>query len=236
MEAFRPSVVRKLVEFLYTGDYSDSPDGDDGSELETPQTSENSVAADETQTAGCGLGSLHEHIGVHAIAVHYQADSLAALANGKIEALLERYRGEQALVDALPAAVERAMASSADRKLRGILAVAVAADMDALRETEKFAAFCAALDKSTFLFETLKAWKKMELKRPRAQYEEHARKFATTEEDWRIPQTIPRRPGRGGMALRSGRWWASEMKTASEEKQAVGEKKAAPAAKPAKVK
>lgn len=122
MGQYQPSVVKKLVQFLYLGEYND------------PST-ETAPSARQTPAA---LRALHEHMRVHGLADFWQVAALAAQARAAIGRLLGPAQDDAAVLDGLPAAVEEAVRSSGDAGLLAVLAGAAAAHVGRLVDVPGF--------------------------------------------------------------------------------------------------
>jgi hypothetical protein len=106
MDKFPPGIVRRLVQFLYTGDYND-PDHEGDS------------AQDHV------MATLLGHIRVNSIGDYYQLDELVSLANSKVMHLIQNHRKDgEPWVATLPLAIGEAVESTGDRELLKILAEA----------------------------------------------------------------------------------------------------------------
>ncbi|AEO54997.1 hypothetical protein MYCTH_39658 [Thermothelomyces thermophilus ATCC 42464] len=152
MDHFHPSIVRRLVQFLYTGKYDDLEDN-----------SVSSTRNGRTETAGTqecsdppplaspmpkadAIPVLLGHIRMNSIGDYYQVENLVFLANGKIDQLLRDHSKDSSLVESLPAAIEEAVQSTGDKKLLKVLAVAVADNISALVDMDTFRNLSALSD------------------------------------------------------------------------------------------
>ncbi|PFH63174.1 hypothetical protein XA68_17283 [Ophiocordyceps unilateralis] len=148
MHAFEPETVRRLVQFLYTGDYSASSDASTGdgdnpvqgasphSNHDVPKEEEHSSLPQETNT----IRSLNDHIKVNSIGDYYGVTKLVSLANEKISAvfLAGQMKSDKALVQSIPAATKFMFASTGDNELVDILSRQTAANISTLRFSDDF--------------------------------------------------------------------------------------------------
>lgn len=141
MGEYKPSVVRKLIQFMYTGEYDQSTahatEKDAGSDADQPEPPNDSardageapIGSHVQAPDSSALEALLEHIRVNSIADYYQVGPLIALANEKIQKLLRDPEHKKELVAGLPAAIETALDATGDLGLLDVFAEAVVANI-----------------------------------------------------------------------------------------------------------
>ncbi|KAK4098696.1 hypothetical protein N658DRAFT_499150 [Parathielavia hyrcaniae] len=125
MDKFQPDTVRRLVQFMYSGNYDDPGDSDDD---------HGTLCADSIPSAPSVEAMLLGHIGVNSIGDYYQVDGLMSLANSKIKKLLSdrNANNHESLIAGLPAAIEAAAESTGNKELFEILAEAASRNTSCL--------------------------------------------------------------------------------------------------------
>jgi len=143
MDSFQPGTVKRLIQFMYLGDYDDPksgdeasrPSGNDGGGVSGETEQEDGIREVESRPESTATASLFEHLRVNSIGDYYGVDKLVSLANTKIKRLLQE---DKSWVGDLPSAIELATGSTGDEELLGILAAAVAANISTLLGLDQF--------------------------------------------------------------------------------------------------
>ncbi|KAK3899205.1 hypothetical protein C8A05DRAFT_18324, partial [Staphylotrichum tortipilum] len=157
MGNFQLSTVKKLVQFIYTGDY-DVPE--DNQTAEAPQTHPHPTGDEGSGTQGHPLDMppaspmsessaasvLLEHIWVHSIGDYYQVDKLVSLANSKVKQLLQSHGKDEILAASLPTAIEEAIELMGNKELLEILAEAATVNISTLLDTVEFKSLSVMTD------------------------------------------------------------------------------------------
>ncbi|KJK73845.1 hypothetical protein H634G_10876 [Metarhizium anisopliae BRIP 53293] len=163
LDSFQCSTVKRLVQFIYTGDYDDpeTPQADGNAcSGNTDKADEGVLPNDQLQHSASDEGSpipfskgefkpslpppstpsasLLEHIRVNSTGDYYRIDELVTLANAKITHLLRSNKKDQSWVPSLPLAIEAAVRSTGDGELLDILASATAANISTVTELDQF--------------------------------------------------------------------------------------------------
>lgn len=199
MDNFQCGTVKRLVQFMYTGDYDipeDNPTAADAagepvSFLDgspaypaNPSTDEGNGTEIPPPTSPTPEPSavplLLGHIQANAIGDYYQVDGLVSLANNKIKQLLQNHSDDESLVASLPAAVEEAIELTGNKELFGILAEAAAVNISALLDMESFRSLSVMSD---FSFHVMQGCAEENLALT-AELEETQRKLRGTERHW----------------------------------------------------
>ncbi|KJZ70529.1 hypothetical protein HIM_10073 [Hirsutella minnesotensis 3608] len=174
MHSFQPDTVKRLVQFMYTGDYDDrDPPKADPSvdeEILEERTSAGATSevhgTDESSTESLSedvdlppqeyvsAQNLLEHICVNSIGDYYQIAGLVSLANNKISRLLQEHREDQSWVAMLPTATGAALQSTGDSELLDILAAATASNISSLVESSQLKSLDVVTD---FTFKVLQS-------------------------------------------------------------------------------
>ncbi|KHO00486.1 speckle-type POZ protein-like protein [Metarhizium album ARSEF 1941] len=164
MDSFQPKTVKRLVQFMYTGDYDETDEYEpsaayqnaciaDGVGAEEAADMENKfelrteggcIASSSSQELMLSLpkstttSSLSEHIYVNSIGDYYGVDKLVSLTNTKIKQLLQSGNEDESCVADLPIAIEAAAGLTGNRELMGVLASATAANISKLLCLDQF--------------------------------------------------------------------------------------------------
>ncbi|KAM3515738.1 hypothetical protein MY11210_000716 [Beauveria gryllotalpidicola] len=110
MSKFQPETVEQFVNYLYTGEYSRAKE-----ELASdPQPDEDILA------------EMLSHIQAHHIAFHYEVDRMMSLSLWNLQSLLEKYKGKESLVSALPSAAQVAYSLVVGHDVKDSLAASFA--------------------------------------------------------------------------------------------------------------
>lgn len=172
MDHFHPSIVRRLVQFLYTGNYDDLDDncgrsvplvGQEVAQERPTDTAVSSTGNGHTETAGSQERSdppppasptpkanvppvLLGHIRMNCIGDYYQVENLVSKTNTIVEQLLHDHSTDSSWVESLPTVIEEAVQSTGDKKLLKVLADAVADNISAIVDMDTFRNLSALSD------------------------------------------------------------------------------------------
>ncbi|OQV04778.1 hypothetical protein CLAIMM_09610 [Cladophialophora immunda] len=161
MDKFNPPTVRRMVQFMYTGDYdvgedlllppeenmsesmNDAVEGGilpEGEPQPQPGGSEdNSRCSPTPSSRKCStVSSLLAHIRVNSIGDYYGIDALVSLANRKIGNLLQSSTEDEPWLESLPAIIEAAVQSTGDHQVQRLLAGATAGNLSTLLALDRF--------------------------------------------------------------------------------------------------
>ncbi|TAQ85562.1 hypothetical protein B7494_g6119 [Chlorociboria aeruginascens] len=163
MDSYQPSTVKRLVQFMYVGDYDDPKDdgealadhntcGADDDKIEEEDLIGIRFSACEEDGKGSpskelsapllsestAIASLFEHIRVNSIGDYYGIDELVSLVNSKIKHILWNNDEDRSWITSFPTIIERAVELTGDDELLSILASATAANISDLLELEHF--------------------------------------------------------------------------------------------------
>ncbi|KAK5653485.1 hypothetical protein OQA88_8971 [Cercophora sp. LCS_1] len=124
IENFEPDIVRSMVEFLYTGDYSLPTPKNDATPLAGPAQPIDCEPPDDAS----GSDGILYHVRVGVIADYYNIPGLAHLANTRIQAAAGGQMDEQELLDA----TKESLNAPNDHTLRDTMASLVARNLPQL--------------------------------------------------------------------------------------------------------
>ncbi|KAK3196782.1 hypothetical protein K4F52_000126 [Lecanicillium sp. MT-2017a] len=137
LDGYQPAGVKRLVQFLYTGDYDDPDQHFDGTFHVKEEPSDDNAAPDATsQPATEGAVTAAEliagHIRMNGIGDYLRIAELAALAKDKLESLVHHESPDQSWVAHLPALSRAAAQLTADKSIVAIMTSCIADNLAAL--------------------------------------------------------------------------------------------------------
>ncbi|KAM3430685.1 hypothetical protein MY4824_007564 [Beauveria thailandica] len=115
MSEFQPEIVESFVNYLYTGEYS-------------------TVKEEDIQPHEDVLAEILNHLQAHHIAFRYEVDRMMSLSLCNLQSLLEKYKGKESLVSALPAAARVAYSLVISHDVKDSLAASFAWHLPSLAE------------------------------------------------------------------------------------------------------
>ncbi|KIW90258.1 uncharacterized protein Z519_08902 [Cladophialophora bantiana CBS 173.52] len=152
MDSFHPRTVKRLVQFLYTGDYDvddDEHEATQGKLLEMTSMKLRKPPLQLPQALNA-TACLFEHIRVNSIGDYCRIDELVSIANTKIQHLVrsDGTSNIESRIESPPEATETVVRSTGDDELRRILASATVPNI-AFLEPDHFKKLSVGTDVST---------------------------------------------------------------------------------------